>query len=388
MFGKKIHLFTLFGFKVGIDITWFILAVLIVWSLAEGLFPYFYEGLKTSTYWWMGVAGAIGLFFSIIFHEFFHSIIARHYGLPMKGITLFVFGGISEMDEQPDKPKTELLMALAGPLSSIVLGIFFLGIFLALDGTAMPESVTAVVQYLFWINFILAGFNLIPAFPLDGGRVLRSILWMIKGDLKWATKIASNLGSGMGIALIILGVFAFIGGNFIGGLWYFLIGMFIKGASQMSYRQVVIRRVLGGEEIKHFMNENPVTVSPDQSISELVENYFYKHHYKMFPVVQDGHLRGCVTTQHIKGIERRNWKDMQVERLIEPCTENNTINPDTDAMHALTVMNKSGNSRLMVVEGDKLEGIVTLKDMLKFLSMKIDLEEDENININLPSGGK
>ncbi len=381
MFGKKIHLFSIFGFKVGIDITWFILAILIIWSLAQGLFPHFYEGLSEATYWWMGVAGALGLFGSIVFHEFCHSIVARHYGLPMKGITLFIFGGIAEMEDQPENPKTELLMAIAGPVSSIILGFILLGAYLLANKGNWPVSVKGIFQYLYWINFVLAGFNLIPAFPLDGGRVLRSSLWWIKGNLKWATKIATNMGSGMGIILIVLGIFVFISGNFIGGIWYFLIGMFIKGASQMSYRQVIIRRVLAGEEIRHFMNENPVTVSSSQTIRDLVEHYIYKYHYKMFPVVDDGHLKGCVTSQEVKNIEKHNWDDITVERILQPCSENNTINPHTDAMSVLSIMNKSGNSRLMVVEGDRLEGIVTLKDMLKFLSLKIDLEEGEEINL-------
>ena len=381
MFERKIPLFSLFGFKVGIDATWFILAVLITWSLAKGVFPHYFKGFSNTTYWWMGVAGALGLFVSIVFHEFCHSIVARGFGLPMKGITLFIFGGVAEMNEEPQSPKVEFFMAIVGPLSSILLaGILFL---IQKAGKAInwPAPVDAVLIYLAWLNLILAGFNLVPAFPLDGGRVLRSILWAIKKNLRWATHVASGFGSAFGLLLIILGVFSFIGGNFIGGIWYFLIGMFIRRASQMSYQQLLIRKALSGEAANRFMESNPVIVPPSISVSELVENYFYKYHYKMFPVSDNGTLKGCVSTKEVKNLSQDQWAQHKVGEITEACTDKNTISPDTDAMKALSVMNNSGNSRLMVVENDKLVGIITLKDMLKFLSLKIDLEEKGKIKL-------
>ena len=255
MFGKKIPLFNLFGFKVGIDATWFILAVLITWSLAEGVFPHYFAGLSEATYWWMGVAGALGLFISIVFHEFCHSLVARQFGLPIKGITLFIFGGVAEMSQEPENARSEFFMAIAGPLSSVVLsGIFFLT-YTAGKAVNWPGPVNDVLVYLGWLNIILAGFNMVPAFPLDGGRVLRSILWYAKGNLRWATRISSGFGAGFGLLLMILGVISFIGGNFIGGLWYFLIGIFIRSASQMSYRQLLVKNALSGEPINRFRSE-------------------------------------------------------------------------------------------------------------------------------------
>jgi Zn-dependent protease/CBS domain-containing protein len=374
MFGRKIHLFTIFGFKVGIDFTWFLLAILVAWSLASSLFPTYYRGHSVSTYWWMGVAGAVGLFLSIVFHEFWHSVIARHYGLPMKGITLFIFGGVSEMEEEPPNAKTELLMAIAGPISSVVLGGIFLAVYRGGLAANWPEPVWGVLQYLGWLNIVLAVFNLIPAFPLDGGRVLRSILWAAKGDLRWSTRIASAFGSGVGMLLILLGLLAFVAGNFIVGVWYFLIGMFIRGAAQMSYRQVLIRNALGGEPVSRFMEAHPVTVPPSITIRELVENYFYKYHYKMFPVSGNSILEGCINSRQIKEIPRDQWDQRRVQDILAPCSTETSIAPGTDAMQALAIMNRTGNSRLMVVEGDHLVGIITLKDMLRFLDLKMDLE--------------
>jgi Zn-dependent protease/CBS domain-containing protein len=376
MFGKRIKIFKLFGFEVKVDLSWVILVLLITWTLAKGLFPYYYKGFSNSIYWWMGVFGALGLFFSIIFHELSHSLIARKYGIEMKGITLFIFGGVAEMEEEPPSAKAELAMALAGPISSIILGFIFFGIFFFGRGNAWPGSVNAVIQYLAFINLILAGFNLLPAFPLDGGRVLRSILWGWKDNLKWATQIASKIGSFFGIVLIILGLYSLFRGNIIGGIWWFLIGMFLRGASQASYQQLLIRRAFEGEPISKFMNTNPVTVTPSISVGELVEKYIYKHHFKMFPVVKDDKLLGCVTIKQIKEIPKEERDKHKVEELIKSCSPENTISKDEDAMKALSLMKRSNASRIMVVEGNKLVGVIALKDMLQFLSLKIDLEEE------------
>lgn len=374
MFGKKIHLFSLFGFKVGLDLTWILLAVLVTWSLATGLFPHYFEGFAASTYWWMGVGGALGLFASIVFHEFCHSLVARRYGLPMKGITLFIFGGVAEMSDEPSSPKVELLMAIAGPISSVVLG----GVFYAANllGTRVEglAPVNAVLIYLALLNVILAGFNLIPAFPLDGGRVLRSILWYARGNLLWATRVAAAFGSGFGVFLIVLGLLSFIGGAFIGGVWYFLIGLFIRGASQTSYQQVVMRGALGGETVRHFMKDQPITVPASVTVDELVHDYFYKYHYKMFPVANGEGLSGCITTKDVKNIPKEEWPRHTAGEVSEPCSSDNTISPDTDAMKAISLMQRADKSRLLVVESGRLLGVLTLKDMLTFLSVKLDIE--------------
>jgi Zn-dependent protease/predicted transcriptional regulator len=373
MFGKGIKLIKLFGFEVKIDFSWLLLGLLITWTLAQGLFPHYYEGLSTTTYWLMGVAGALGLLVSIVFHELWHSLIARRFGLPMKGITLFVFGGVAEMTEEPPSPKAEFFMAVAGPISSIVLGLGLFGVTFLGDSMGWPKSVTGVINYLAILNLILAGFNLIPAFPLDGGRVLRSILWGWKDNLKWATQLSSKIGGAFGIALIILGVIEVVIGNFIGGIWMALIGLFIRGASRSAYQQMLLRQSLEGEKISRFMKSEPVTVSPTLSVEDLVEDYIYKHHYKMYPVVDKGELVGCVTINQVKDIPRQERNQHMVRELAQSCSEKNTVSPDEDAMKALSLMKKNNVSRLMVVENGKLVGVISLKDMMGLLSLKIDL---------------
>jgi Zn-dependent protease/predicted transcriptional regulator len=374
MFGRRITLFKLLGFAVRIDISWVIIALLITWSLAIGLFPHYYKGLSKAIYWWMGVAGALGLFVSIIFHELCHSIVARRYGLPMKGITLFIFGGVAEMDEEPPSAKAEFMMAIAGPISSIVLGGVFYGIHILGKESGWPNPVNGVIGYLAMINGILAGFNLLPAFPLDGGRMLRSALWGWKKNLRWATRIASRIGSGFGMVLVFLGILNVLRGNFIGGIWWFMIGMFLQNAARVSYAQVLTRQAFEGEKVRRFMEPNPVTVSPSISLKDLVEGYLYKYYFKMFPVVENGRLLGCISTRKVKKIPRQEWNQHTVGEFVWECSPENTIDPETDALKALSIMSRTGNSRLMVVEDDRLVGIVSLKDMLALLSLKMDLE--------------
>jgi len=278
------------------------------------------------------------------------------------------------MEEEPPSAKAEFLMAIAGPISSILLGLIFLVIRTIGMLGGWPLPVNAIFRYLSFINWILAGFNLLPAFPLDGGRVLRSVLWRWKNNLRWATRIASRIGAVFGFLLIFMGIIQFFSGNFIGGIWWFMIGMFLQGAARMSYQRLVTRQALEGENVRDFMKSDPITVSPSISIEELVEDYIYKYHFKMFPVVERDRLFGCITTRQVKEIPKAEWQNKKVSEVARKCSNENTIDPDTDAIKALSIMHRTSNSRLMVVEGNKLVGILALKDIMKFLSIKLDLE--------------
>lgn len=376
MFKKSIKLFRLFGFEVKLDLSWLIVAALITWTLSADYFPHQFKDLPLSSYWLMGILGALGLFLSIVLHEFAHSLVARSYGIPMKGITLFIFGGVAEMNEEPSSPKSEFFMAVVGPISSFFISGVFYGAYFLGNKFNLPVAINGVTQYLAFINVALAIFNLIPAFPLDGGRMLRSVLWGIKDNIKWATRISTRIGSGFGIFLIILGILQVFGGNLVGGIWMALIGTFIQGAAKMSYQQLLLRRALEGEPVKRFMNENPVTVPPSITIQQLVEDYIYKYHFKMFPVIEDDNLVGCITTREVKEIPRDQWKEKTVGEVASKCSSENTIRYDADSVEALSKMKKTESSRLMVVENGHLRGIISLKDLLSFLSLKIELEEE------------
>jgi CBS domain-containing protein len=237
--------------------------------------------------------------------------------------------------------------------------------------------VNAVIYYIAYINGILAAFNLLPAFPLDGGRVLRSILWGLKGNLRWATRVSSAIGSAFAFGLMFLGIIQFMGGNIIGGVWMFLIGIFLRNAAQVSYQQMMVRKALEGEPVSRFMVPNPITVPGAITVAQLVEDYIFKHQHRMFPVMAGEELLGCVTTRQVKDIPREVWDRRSVRDVALPCSPENSIPPSLDAIQALARMQQSGVSRMLVVENGRLVGLVTLKDLLNFFSLKVELDGPE-----------
>lgn len=374
MFIRAIPLFKLFGFSIKIDLSWIFLAVLVVWSLATGLFPRMLPDAPQQLYLVLGVLGALGLFISIILHELGHAVVARRYGIPISGITLFIFGGVAEMEDEPPNARSELLMAIAGPLMSVVLALIAFALYLAAQALSGPPQVVALLEYLGSINAMLALFNMIPAFPLDGGRVLRACLWAWKKNLRKATRISSSIGAAFGMLLIGLGVLSFIQGYLLTGIWWFMIGNFMRAASQMSYKQLLFRRALEGEPIRRFMKSDLVTVSPGMTLRDWVENFLYKFHYKLYPVVVGERLVGFVTQQQARQAPAEEWDQLSVGEVMHACEPEHIVGPEEDAMHALSKMSSHHHSRLLVVEGNVLLGMVTLKDLLAFLSLKIDLE--------------
>lgn len=371
MFGARIKLFRILGFQINIDATWLIIALLIAWSLARGLFPHVYPGLSLLQYWAMGAFGALGLFCSIILHEIMHSVLARKSGLPIRGITLFIFGGVAEMDEEPSSPKAEFIMAAAGPAASAVLGIVF---FLFQILIPLPLPAAAVIRYLAWINAALAVFNLIPAFPLDGGRILRSLIWAAKGELRMATRISAGIGSAFGLILGLTGVFLIFAGALVNGIWWLLIGIFLRNAASLSYQNVMVTGLLSGKKVDSLMKREVITAPAGITLRQLVDDYMYRFHYKMFPVTSDGALLGCISTNTLKHIPAAEWNNRFVRDELEECSSDNTISPDSDAITAIRAMNRSGNSRLLVTKNGKVAGILALKDIMEHLAMKFDIE--------------
>ncbi|HEC45498.1 MAG TPA: site-2 protease family protein [Epsilonproteobacteria bacterium] len=374
MLKRKMTLFKLLGFTVSVDASWGIILFLVVWSLSEGLFPGYFPDLSSQTYWMMGLLGALGLFVSIIIHEFSHSLIARIYGLEIKGITLFIFGGVAEMKDEPNSPKTEFFMAIAGPIASLLLSILFAALYQVAKIIELPIPVIGILGYLSAINMLLAVFNMVPAFPTDGGRILRSLLWWIKGDIYWATQVASRISLMFAIAIIFVGFMSLIGGNFIGGLWWILIGSFLFNAANASYQRLLMKQSFEGKTVHDFMNPHPVTVPSHITLQEFVDKYLYHYHYKMFPIVKDDKISGLLTIQMLKSHPQQEWKHLLVSKAMQLQSPDNSIASNTPINDALNKMSETGLSRLLVVEHKKVVGIVTLKDLLEYLALKMELE--------------
>jgi len=377
--GRDRTLFRLFGLPVKANFSWLFLVALVIFSLAKGYFPHpqrLGPGYPEHVYWGLAFVAAVGLFASLIAHELMHSLVARSTGMPVAGITLFIFGGVSQLEDEPPTALSEFLMAVVGPLASVVIGAIFLVLRLVGSRMEWPAPVLAVIGLLAWVNFVLAAFNSLPAFPLDGGRVLRSILWGVTRDLRTATHVAANVGSVFGFGLMVVGIFLLLGvGDLIGGIWLMVLGFFLRQAAMGSLQMVVMRQHLEGDKVARFMTTDLVTVPRDMSLEEFVSNYVFHHRFTYYPVVDDaGMLVGLVSARAPRDVDQARWGSTPIAEVMAEADETMTLDPDTDAVDALGALRRREEHRALVVEGGRPVGIVSLRDLLQFLALKIDLE--------------
>lgn len=370
--------FRIFGFPIRIHPSWLLLVGLIVYSLAgrDGVFRSLLDGQPVSevTYWVLGVLGALGLFSSLIAHELCHSLVARRTGIPVRGITLFIFGGVSELGDMPATPASEFFMAVVGPLSSLAIGGLFAVLWMVGRLLGLPAAVRALLGYLVLVNGMLALFNSIPAFPLDGGRIVRSVLWGVSGNLRAATRTAAWIGSAFGILLIAGGMmFIFIGGT-IAGVWLVFIGFFLGQAARGSLQRTIMREDLIGEHVGHFMQPRPVTVRPDLSLRGFVDEYVLPYHFAMFPVVdEEGRLIGVIGSRDPARWSRAGWDAITVGDVMSEADRAFVLSPETPAPEAFARLAGEQGRRLIVVANNRPVGIVSLRDLLDFLALKAEL---------------
>ncbi len=380
MFGMRWRLFRLLGIPVSVDASWLVILALLTLSFSSDyhyVLNRFFPGashLPVYGYWIMGLLTALAFFVCIVLHELGHAVTARSLGMRINGITLFLFGGVSELGGEPESAGTEFLMAVAGPAVSLLLAVVFALLTWVGYDAGWWHPMVIVLGYLALVNGLVLAFNLVPAFPLDGGRVLRSILWAAMGNLRRATYWASLLGQAFAWLLMGFGILEFFTGDWFDGVWLGLIGLFLNNAARSSYQQVLIQQALRGEPVRRFMNREPIVVPPSLDLGRWVEDYVYRYHRKMFPVASDGRLEGFITTQTLADIPRDDWGRRTVGDAMKRDIQAVAVRPDADALEALGKMQRTGASRLLVTDGDRLVGIVSLKDLLAFLNEKIELE--------------
>ena len=384
---RGFDLFTVRGIRISINYTWFIVLGLVVWNM-RGLFRDTYGNFSTATVWAISVASALLLFASVLLHELSHSFVGNRLGLGIKGITLFIFGGIAQLGKEPDDPNTEIQVAAAGPACSLVLSLLFYclwmllyalqerspaGVFRIPHSSVQDSPLMALCKYLGHANATLLLFNLVPGFPLDGGRLLRAILWKRMGDVGRSTRIASNMGKGFAILLIVVGLLMIFVMNEFGGAWLVLIGMFLQQAAAGSYQQVLIKKALGGVKVRETMSADVVYVSPSLTLDALVESFFFRYRFSSFPVVDGEVLVGVVDLDEVKHVPREQWHLTTTRDVMTAISEELVVRPDDEAVDALAKMVKSGLGKLPVVAGDRLVGVLTRRDVMALLRMKTDL---------------
>jgi len=352
------------GIPIRVHYSWIIVFGLITWSLSTYYFPKAAPELPAASYWLKGVLAALLLFASVGFHELSHSYIAMKYKISIVSITLFIFGGVAQMKGEPPHPKAEFRIAIAGPLSSFLLaGLFYL------FSTGTEGGVRALFSYLAQINFIIAVFNLIPGFPMDGGRVLRSIVWQKSRDFFYATKKASGIGQKIALLFIFLGVFSIFAGV-PGGLWIMLIGWFIYMAAQTSFQQATLQEALSGIKVGDIMTTDIVYLKPNISIDEAVNDFFLRYGFGGFPVVDNGRFLGFVTLKEIKNIPREQWEKKAVSEIVVPHEKKREISPEASVTNALEVMIKENVGRLAVIEEGRILGLITRNGIARYVQIK------------------
>jgi len=360
-----------FGIPLRLHYSWFIVFVLVVWSLAVDYFPAYYPQGNSTTWIIAGVAASLLLFGSVLAHELMHSVVAQAAGIPIQSITLFIFGGVSQMTEEPRQPQVEFRMALAGPVASLVLGGIFLAIGHWLGG--VPEFIKVMSRLVGQINIVLAGFNLIPGFPLDGGRVLRSLLWWQSQDLRRATRIASNIGRGVGYLFIIIGIVLIFMGNWINGLWLAFIGWFLENAASASYRQLALQDILKGHKVRELMTQDCPIVSPALTIQQLVNEQILTSGRRCFPVVQSDRVLGLITIHDIKKVAREQWPTKTVGEVMTPFANLKSVGPDEDLATALRILTEQNINQLPVVKDGNIVGMIARDNLLSFISVRSEL---------------
>lgn len=377
MFKNAIDLFDIFGFKIRADPSWLLIAALIVWSLSTSYFPVTLEGYSQGTYVSMSIIAMLGLFASLIFHELSHSLVARRFDLKVGGITLFLFGGVAELEQEPRDPKSEFWIAIAGPLSSYFLAAVAF-IFVAIMGSDRAQTpLYAVMSYLGLINIVLATFNLFPAFPLDGGRVFRAALWHFKGDLMSATRIASQAGSFFGIALIILGVMSIFTDAGIGGLWQILIGFFILSASRGSYEQLLLKTALKDQTVRTAMSAAPKTADVNETVEDVVNKIMLKHNIRFVPVLDGDRLLGFIDLPRIQQIDRQDWPSTRLEDVYIASDDSNTVPPDLPTEELFQKMSAGGQRKFLIAEKGHLLGVIALADLMTYLALRQGLSGEQ-----------
>ena len=375
MFGRSsVRLFSVFGIPIHIHISWLIIFVLITWSLAGQYFPTQYPRWSQGTCWTVGVVTSLLFFISVLLHELAHSVVARSRGMRVRDIVLFVFGGVSEIGDEPPSARTEFLMALVGPMMSFVIGIC--SFVLSLIARPISEPLSAVCFYLAWINILLGAFNLIPGFPLDGGRVLRSIIWGVTSDLQRATRWATRIGSVIAYLFIFLGIWQIFSnprGGLISGIWYIFIGWFLNNAAQSSYSNVVIRNLLSGHAVREVANRDCPAIPAELHLDALVNEHILAQGRRCLPVVEGDRIVGLVTVHRVKEAPRDRWAEIRVADIMIPIERVKSIHPDTDLWTALQRMTEEDVNQLAVIEDGRLAGMLARDAVMGFLRIRAEL---------------
>lgn len=380
----SLRLFSLFDIEIRLDISVLIIFTLIVFSLGSGVLPQWHPEWSPALLWGTAIVSGLVFFASLLAHELSHAVVSQHFGIPVPRITLFLFGGMAEAEREPDRPKVEFLVAIAGPLMSLLIAVVCINLAFWLVGdrsvveslgegdVEVMSTLGPVATSLLWlgmINMVIAIFNMIPGFPMDGGRVFRAVIWAATGDLLKATRWASNLGRYFGWTLMFLGIFSVVSGEGLGGVWWILIGWFISSLAAMSYRQQLVDSELRGRKVSDLMRTHFETVDANTSLSEFVDDYLLRSAQEVWPVLEGGRLLGVASLSRVRSLPPEQRGGKTVLDVTVPATSMDSLDPDEPAREALRHLGRVGDEALPVVRSDQVVGLLKQADVLKWLSV-------------------
>jgi len=371
--GHSIRIGRILGVQIGLHPSWFVIALIVTYMMAAGQLPITYPGWGSGLYWIVGAVISLLFFASVLAHELSHAILARRFGLRVREITLFIFGGAATLEGDASRPRDEALIAAAGPLTSLAIGGLLLGIGLFVR----QQQLAAIIGWLGFINLTLGAFNLIPGFPMDGGRILRAVLWKVRGDRLAATRNAASVGRLFGYLLIAGGVYViFQGGNVFSGVWLALIGWFLSNAAESTVAQMSIEHALHGIKVREVMESDPPSISPNESVSDLVNERLIRGEHRSFLVRhEDGGLAGIVTLSDVRRMPRENWEAARVTDIMTRYTDLATIGPEAELEAALKLLQEREVNQLPVVtdEGRTVVGLLTRAGILRLIEARMRL---------------
>jgi Zn-dependent protease/predicted transcriptional regulator len=368
---NKVSLGRILGIPIGLDYSWFLMFILLTWTLAVGFYPEELKKLSAVQDWILSAGTAVMLFASVLLHELGHSVVARRYNIPLKSITLYIFGGISEISEEPPNPRAQFWISIIGPLVSFALGLIFWFLQPFITGMA---TLLVLDRYLAFINFGLGIFNLIPGFPLDGGGVFLSIVWSLTHNKSRATLIAANLGRIIALLFIFLGVWQVLGTNPFNGIWIAFIGWFLLDAATSQVQQIKVEQLVAGHKVFEVMTDAYVVVSPNTTLQQLVDEHFPGRGKRSIVVEEGNQVLGLLTSHHIKDTPRSDWPTTTVAQVMVPLSKLKRIQPDTELWSTIESMNRDGVNQLPVMTNGHIEGMLTREDVLSFLRDMKELE--------------
>ena len=368
---SQIKLGSIFGIKIGLHYSWFLIALLIVFSLSSQFHasnPEWGDNVILA----LAIGTAFLFFVSLLLHELAHSLVATSNNLPVREITLFALGGVSQIEKNPESAKTEFWMAFVGPLTSAVIGAICLTLARAIGGVSSNPWM-AMLLWLGYINLSLAVFNLLPGYPLDGGRVLRALIWWKTGDADRSTQLAAKVGQVVALGFIAYGVFRFFGGAGIGGLWFAFIGWFLLQAARESYLQVGLAHVLKDVRVADVMTRDCATVDGQLNVQNFVDNDLLRTGRRCFIVADNGEITGLVTPHEIKQVDRAKWPVLTLHDIMRPLKDLRSVSPDTSLTSALESMSRYDLNQLPVVSSSHLEGVLSRAQILSYLQTHAEL---------------